>query len=309
MLSFHEPVMLSEAISLMNVKSGGVYVDTTLGGGGHTRGILQHLKAGHVYGFDQDAQAVNQAKQNLKEYLDKLTFYQTNFSQLRTNLALDRIKTVDGVLFDLGMSSFQIDAKSRGFSYDADAPLDMRMNADEPISARDVINTASKEELTRIITNYGEEKAAGKIALWIIAERENKPIETTGELSRLIEKKIRGNPVNVLKTKMRVFQAIRIVVNNELDVLQTALTDAVNILNPGGRIVVISYHSLEDKITKYVFNRFAKGCICPPKSLKCICGKIPKLKILTSKPVLPSQEEQQKNRRSRSAKLRAAEKL
>lgn len=306
---YHKPVLLKESMELLNIKRGGLYADATLGGGGHTDSILAEPKVEHVYGFDQDSEALAFSEERLRKYEDRVTLIKANFEEMRSKLALLKVKNLDGVIFDLGVSSRQIDSAERGFSFEENAELDMRMDRQTELKAKDVINQKSKEELAKIFRELGEEKAAYRIAQAIETARNKKPIETTKELSDIIEKQMRANPLLVTKTKARIFQALRIYVNRELEVLDNALEDAINLLNSGGRLVVISYHSLEDRIVKNRINYSAKGCLCPPVILKCVCGHHPKVKILTPKHIQPTEEEIQGNKRSRSAKLRAVEKI
>ena len=308
-MTYHTPVMLKESIELLNLKQDGVYVDATLGGGGHTEVMLKHSLIRQVYAFDQDEDAIRYAGEKLKKSARKLTLIKSNFADMRTCLALKKVKTVDGVLFDLGVSSHQIDDAERGFSFDREAPLDMRMDKTSETTARDLLNTLSVVELARIFRIYGEEQAAGKIASWIDKSRNIKPLESTRDLVEIIERNLRTNPILVTKTKARIFQALRIYVNRELEALETAMDDAINLLNPQGRLVVISYHSLEDRIVKHRIGSAAKGCICPTTILKCMCNRKPRLRILTSKALKPSEGEIKANSRARSAKLRAAEKV
>jgi 16S rRNA (cytosine1402-N4)-methyltransferase len=308
-MTFHKPVLLQESIVFLNLKKGGIFVDATLGGGGHTEAMLKSSDVKQVFAFDQDDEAFTYAGERLQAYADRLTVIKSNFEEIRTQLALCKIKGIDGALFDLGVSSHQIDTVERGFSFEQDANLDMRMNRQADKTAKDILNQASVEELTRIFRDYGEEQAAYKIAQWLITARSHKTIESTLELSNIIEKNMRSNPAMVTKTKARIFQALRIYLNRELEVLDSALEDVINLLKPKGRLVVISYHSLEDRIVKIKMNQAAQGCTCPKTILKCVCNQKPKVKILTSKTVRPSEQEQQDNHRSRSAKLRAVEKI
>jgi 16S rRNA (cytosine1402-N4)-methyltransferase len=308
-MNYHEPVLLNESIGLLNLKKGGVYVDATLGGGGHTEAMLKNSLIKQVYAFDQDEEAISYTSERLKKYSNKLTIIKANFSELRTTLALERIKGIDGALFDLGISSHQVDEAGRGFSFDKNAELDMRMDRSTETTAKTALNNLSVNELSRIFREYGEEQNSYKIAQWIDQGRKQKPLETTQDLAHIIENNMRGNPILVIKTKARIFQALRIYINRELEVLDTAIEDSINLLNPKGRLVVISYHSLEDRIVKTRMNQAAKGCICPKTILKCMCNQKPKVQIITSKVVKPSEGEQQSNSRSRSAKLRAVEKL
>lgn len=308
-MQYHNPVLLQESLMYLNVHADGVFVDATLGGGGHTEAILESNSSAFVYGIDQDNDAMEFASKRLSGYQDRVTLIKTNFENLRSQLALRRVKGIDGILFDLGVSSYQLDNGERGFSFDKDAIIDMRMDSQTEITAKDLLNTLSVTELTTIFREFGEEQAAYKIAQWIDAERQINPIQSTKDLSSIIESHMRSNPILVTKTKARIFQALRIYLNRELEVLQTALDDAINLLNPKGRMVVITYHSLEDRIVKTTFNRAAKGCICPKTILKCMCNQKQIVKVLTNKAVLPSETEMKENSRSRSAKLRAIEKL
>ncbi len=306
---YHKPVLLQESIELLNLRKGGIYVDATLGGGGHAEAILNNPLVKHVYAIDQDSDAISFASERLKPYLKKTTIIKANFEELRTQLALRKIKGIDGALFDLGVSSYQLDKGERGFSFDKDAQLDMRMDKQSDITVKEILNTLSVEDLTRIFRNYGEEQAAYKIAQWIDKERKIKQIETTHELCRIIDKNMRANPELITKTKARIFQSLRIHLNRELEVLQVTLNDALNLLNKHGRLVVITYHSLEDRIVKTTFAKAAKGCVCPKTILKCNCNQKEMVKLINNKAIKPSEEELKLNSRSRSAKLRAVEKL
>jgi len=309
MNTYHTPVMLAECVAWLQPRTGGVYVDATLGGGGHTLGMLKAAKGIMVYGFDQDADALAEAKERLSEYGNSCELIGTNFSRLRTELALRKVKSIDGALFDLGVSSHQLDEQSRGFSFDGDAPLDMRMDRGQAYTAADAVNTLTQAELTRIFKEYGEELNAGRIAAKIVKERVKQPLQTTADLARVVESVAGKGSKESLKSKARIFQALRIHVNRELDVLAPALQDAIDLLAPGGRIVVLSYHSLEDRIVKNIFKTAADGCVCPPKAMSCNCGKHKQLALLNKKPLVPSDEETDSNSRSRSVKLRAAEKI
>jgi 16S rRNA (cytosine1402-N4)-methyltransferase len=302
--NYHEPVLLSEAIEYLNLRKNGIYVDATLGGGGHSRAILQAEPTIRLISFDQDMDAIENA--NLLSEKHNVTLIHANFSSLWTELALQRIKKIDGILFDLGVSSHQIDYAQRGFSFMLDGDLDMRMNTNGKISAFDVINNYKEEELSRIFTLYGEERESRRIAAAIVRERSNYSIKKTIQLAEIIDLATRSH--QKMKAKARIFQALRIYVNSELDVLRMALQDAVKILNPLGRIVVISYHSLEDRIVKHTFREEEKDCCCDENALLCTCNKVSTLHVLTKKPVVPASEEMERNSRARSAKLRAAEK-
>jgi 16S rRNA (cytosine1402-N4)-methyltransferase len=308
-MTYHEPVLLKESIELLNLKKDGIYVDATLGGGGHTEAMLKNSMIKQVYAFDQDDDAIKFATSRLKKHINKLTIVKSNFAEIRTKLALERVKRIDGALFDLGVSSHQIDDAERGFSFDKNATLDMRMDRQTETTAKDLLNTLTVQELTHIFREFGEEQNAYKIAQWIEKSRANKELETTSDLTSIIEQNMHSNPILITKTKARIFQALRIFLNREMEVLDSAIEDAINLLNPKGRLVVISYHSLEDRIVKTRMNQAAKGCICPKAILKCMCNQKPRVKILTNKVIKPSEGEQQINSRSRSAKLRAVEKV
>ncbi len=304
--SYHEPVMLRESIEGLNLQDGGVYLDATLGGGGHSGAILRANASVRLFSFDTDQEALTYATERLKEFSDRHVIINDNFSNLRNRMALECVKKVDGVLFDLGVSSHQFDSSERGFSFQGEGRLDMRMNSNQELSAYEIVNEADLETLTGIIRDYGEEKEAYRIALGIIRAREAKPIQTTMELGDIVEMAVRG-PQKV-KSKARVFQALRIRVNNELEVLSKALKDAIAILQPKGRVVVISYHSLEDRIVKRLFQEEEKACVCPSNFPMCNCGKTSTIRVITKKPVEASSEEIERNSRARSAKLRIAEK-
>ena len=304
METYHIPVLLKESVEALNIKDGGVYVDATLGGGGHTTAILESGKEITLFAFDQDPDALIHNEELAKKYAGKLFIINDNFANLRTQLSLHRIKKIDGILFDLGVSSHQINVDSRGFSFSLDGDLDMRMDQTRELTAKELINHFPYEELRNIFRDYGEEKQASRIAKAIVEAREEKPFSTTLELSEFLDRCTVGQ--KKLKIKARIFQAIRIFINGEIEVLKCALEDAVKILNPEGRIAVISYHSLEDRIVKKLFKFEEKDCICPPKLPICVCNKKSRLKILTRKPIIPSEEEIEKNNRARSAKLRIA---
>jgi 16S rRNA (cytosine1402-N4)-methyltransferase len=308
-MSYHIPVLLKESMAYLNLKAGGVYVDATLGGGGHTEAMLSNKEIKQVYAFDQDEDAISYTSNRLKKYQERLTLIKANFADMRTELALRRVKSIDGILFDLGVSSHQLDTAERGFSFDKDGRLDMRMDRQTEQTARDILNNMPTAELARIFRQYGEEQAAYKIAGWIVAARKSRPLETTGDLTAILESNMRSNPILITKTKARIFQALRIYLNRELEVLASTLNDAINLLNPAGRMVVISYHSLEDRIVKTSINEAARGCICPKTVLKCVCNIKPRVKNLTPRTIQASAEEIKKNGRARSAKLRAVEKI
>ncbi len=306
----HVSVLLSEAIEALNIKPDGIYVDGTLGGGGHSLEILKRLSTGLLIGIDQDADAISAAEKRLSAYRDRLRLVKDNFSNIRDVLASLGIDRIDGALLDLGVSSYQLDTPERGFSYNTDAPLDMRMNTDAPLSAYEVVNAYSEAELRRILSEYGEEKGAGRIAAAIVRARESHPIQTTGELVDIIKSVTPKKRLAVgHHPAKQTFQAIRIEVNHELSILEPAILELAEHLKPGGRLAVITFHSLEDRQVKQAFAKLAAGCICPPSYPVCVCGRKPEVKILTKKPILPSEEEQKVNHRSHSAKLRAVEKL
>ena len=307
----HYPVMFFECIEGLDIKPNGIYVDCTAGGGGHSEGILKKLENGKLISIDQDDNAHLACKNRFLPYGDKSILVKSNFSELGRVLDELNIDHIDGVIMDLGVSSHQLDTPERGFSYNCDANLDMRMNPLSPLSAYDVVNTYSEGELRRIISEYGEEKFAHIIARNIVKEREIAPIKTTSELVAVIKKSI---PVGAARKEAqhpakRTFQAIRIEVNHELDVITPAIDSAISRLNAGGRIVIMTFHSLEDRIVKSSFNTYAQGCICPKDFPICVCGNKPKIKIINKKPITASKEELEQNSRSKCAKLRIAEKL
>ena len=306
----HVSVLLNECIDNLDIKPDGVYVDCTMGGAGHSKEIVKRLsKDGLFIGFDQDKNAIATAKERLAEYSDRVKFVHSNFANLKEELEKIGVYKIDGVLADLGVSSHQLDEADRGFSYMHDAPLDMRMDIRRDFSAYDVVNTYSAAELTKIIKDYGEENWAKRIAEFIVNERQEKSIETTGELVNVIKKAIpKKARIDGPHPAKRTFQAIRIEVNNELGVITEMINDACSMMNEGGRICIITFHSLEDRIVKNAFKYLALDCICPPEMPFCQCDKISEVKIITRKPILPSKEEVEENPRSRSAKLRVAEK-
>lgn len=301
----HYSVMLAEAVDGLNIKPDGIYVDGTAGGGGHSYEIASRLTTGRLYCVDQDSDAIAAATKRLEPFLDRVEFIKDNFENLKFFLS-DRL--IDGMLLDLGVSSYQLDTSERGFSYMQDAPLDMRMNREAEFDCEKLINTYSLDELTRVLRDWGEEKFARRIASNIVEARELAPIKTTGELVRLVEKSIPAAKREHHPEK-RTFQALRIEVNRELDVIEPAIRSAVDMLNPGGRISVITFHSLEDRIVKQTFADLCKGCTCPPDFPVCVCGNKPKGKLITRKPILPSKKELEENSRSKSAKLRVFEKI
>ncbi len=307
----HATVLLRESVDGLNIKEAGTYVDCTLGGGGHSALIASKLgEKGRLFSLDQDKTALDAAKIKLQAFGDRVSLIKTNFKYMKEALQEKGVFQVDGILFDLGVSSPQLDVGERGFSYQLDAPLDMRMDVEGDLSAKEIINHWPEEKLSNIIFQYGEEKFARRIAKKIVREREKKEIETTVELAELIKKAIpaparRKGP----HPAKRTFQAIRIAVNDELNVFKEALHDAIDLLSPEGRVCVITFHSLEDRICKTTFQDDAQGCICPPDFPICTCGRTPRIKILTKKPIVPSEEELEANPRARSSKLRIAEKI
>lgn len=308
MKQYHIPVMKSECVEFMNLRKGGVYVDATLGAGGHTLAMLDACKDIHIFAFDRDKHAIIEARKNLRGY-PQVTYIQAPFSSMRTQLALCKVSAVDGVLFDLGVSSYQLDEAVRGFSFDKDAKLDMRMDESQSLNAAKIINEYNEHDLVRIFKDYGEEKQSKRMAKAILHARCKKPITQTLELAKVVESVAGVGSRDSLKAKMRIFQALRIAVNQELIEIETALPDAVNLLKLSGRVLVISYHSLEDRICKNVFREMAKGCVCPVEQIICTCTAEAKLKILTPSPICASTDEINQNPRSKSGKLRVAEKI
>jgi len=304
-------VLLEETLKYLDLKQGGVYIDGTLGGAGHSSEIIKRIIPGGILlGIDQDSNAISAARERLEAYKDNVIIVRDNFRNIKAIAQENGFKEVDGVLLDIGVSSHQLDEEERGFSYMHDGPLDMRMDTNRDYTASDIVNNASEQELIRIISDYGEEKWAVRIVKFIIEERKNGRIETTFKLVDIIKRAIPaaarregGHPAK------RTFQALRIAVNDELEVLEQAVKDAVDILKPGGRLVVITFHSLEDRIVKTVFNNIERPCTCPPQLPICMCGKVPLLKVVTRKPVIAGEEELESNTRSKSAKLRAAERV
>lgn len=306
----HISVLLNESVDALNIKKDGIYADGTLGGGGHSEKILERLSnGGLLIGIDQDAEAICAAKKRLEKFTNVI-YENTNFKNIKDILIRNSIENIDGAVLDLGVSSYQLDNADRGFSYIADSRLDMRMDLSSELDAYKVVNTYSEENLAKIFFEYGEEKFSRRIAAEIVKTRGEKPIETTLELSELVKKCI---PQRTVKKgshpAKRVFQAIRIEVNGELAILEGALNDFFDVLKPGGRLAVISFHSLEDRIVKNTFASLAKGCVCPKDFPVCVCGKKPRGKIITRKAVVPSDDEIDRNKRSKSSKLRVIEKL
>ncbi|MBQ2369797.1 MAG: 16S rRNA (cytosine(1402)-N(4))-methyltransferase RsmH [Peptococcaceae bacterium] len=307
----HIPVLFHEIMDIMAPQPGEVFVDCTLGGGGHSRGFLERMgDDGRLIGIDQDTNALQAAGANLAEFGDRVTYVHSNYNNLDEILNTYAPDGVDGILFDIGVSSHQLDEKDRGFSYMQDAPLDMRMNQSQSFSAWDVVNTYSEEELHRIIKEYGEERWAKRVAQFIVEFRKEKPVETTGELVDIIKRAIpKGAREEGSHPAKRTFQAIRIEVNDELGVLTRTISVAAKHLKKGGRLGIISFHSLEDRIVKEQFRYLASDCICPPELPFCQCDKVSEVKILTRKPVTATKEELEANSRSKSAKFRAVVKI
>ncbi|MBQ9232887.1 MAG: 16S rRNA (cytosine(1402)-N(4))-methyltransferase RsmH, partial [Lachnospiraceae bacterium] len=302
-------VLLEETIESLDIKPDGTYVDGTLGGGGHSLEILKKLgENGRLIGIDQDSDAIKFASERLKEYEDKIDIVHSNYSNIKTILSNLGIDKVDGILLDLGVSSYQLDNPDRGFTYREDTPLDMRMDRESSMTARDIINDYPEMELFKVIRDYGEDKFAKNIAKHIVKARSIKPIETTGELNEIIKAaipaKVRQNGGHPSK---KTFQAIRIELNHELDVLENTLDDMIDLLNTGGRLSVITFHSLEDRIVKDIFRRNMNPCTCPPEFPVCVCGKKSKGKVITKKPIVPSEKELSDNKRAKSSKLRVFE--
>lgn len=305
----HKSVLLEECIENLQIKPDGIYVDGTLGGGGHSYEICRRLSDnGRLIGIDQDSAAIEAAGRRLEEFAGKVTIVRSNYCEMRAELAKLGITSVDGVILDLGVSSYQLDDADRGFTYREDTPLDMRMDQRQPFTARDVVNEYSEMELYRIIRDYGEDKFAKNIAKHIVSARKEKAIETTGELIHIIKaaipakvRAVGGHPAK------RTFQAIRIEVNHELDVLRDSLDDMIDMLNDGGRICIITFHSLEDRIVKTIYRKNENPCTCPREFPVCVCGKKSKGTVITRKPIVPGEEELEENPRSKSAKLRVFE--
>jgi 16S rRNA (cytosine1402-N4)-methyltransferase len=309
-MTYHTPVLLKEVVSQLQPHDGGLYVDCTVGGGGHAHEILCACGPnGRVIGLDWDEEAIAASRERLREFGGRVQLVRANYVELERVLMSLGVTTVDGVVFDLGVSSRQFDESGRGFSFQREGPLDMRMNRQLGATARDVLRSASLEELAKIFRVYGEEKRARAVARQIVAEREQKPLDTTTQLARLVERVLGPRHGGGVHPATRVFQALRIAVNNELDNLKQGLNLAARFLGTGGRLAVISFHSLEDRIVKQFFVEQSSGCICPPDLPVCACGRKQLLRIVTRKPVTPREEEIDANPRSRSAKLRVAEKI
>ncbi len=304
----HYSVMCRETIEQMRVIPDGIYVDGTLGGGGHAYEICRRLRGGHFYGIDQDDAAIEAAGERLAPFGDMVTVIRDNYCNMVSVLAGEGVDKVDGILLDLGVSSYQLDTKDRGFSYRFDAPLDMRMDRRQSLSARDIVNGYSEGELYRVIRDYGEEKFAAAIAKRIVKARQSKSVETTFELNEIIKAAIPARMCQNGHPSKQTFQAIRIECNRELEVLRDSLDQMTDMLRPGGRLCVITFHSLEDRIVKTSFRNSENPCTCPPEFPVCVCGKKSKGRVITRKPILPTEEELAQNSRSKSAKLRVFEK-
>lgn len=308
----HISVLWSETIEALNVKTDGIYADGTLGAGGHSSGIAEKLSdKGHLFGFDQDPEAIEAAGKRLEIYGDKVTLIRDNFENMRKRLQEAGVESVDGIVLDLGVSSHQIDDPARGFSYIMeDAPLDMRMDPDAPLTAADIVNSYSGDELIRIFKDYGEERFAKNIASRIIESRKDRKITTAGELNEIIKRSIPAKALNSGgHPSKRVFQALRIECNEELRVLSDSIDGMIDILNDKGRLAIITFHSLEDRIVKQAFKNAENPCTCPPDFPVCVCGRKPKGRVITRKPTLPTEAEIETNKRAKSAKLRVFERI
>lgn len=306
----HISVLYKETLDGLNIKDGGLYVDGTLGGGGHSCGILSGAKNVRLIGIDRDSEAIEAAGKRLSAFKDRITLVNRNFSDIKQIASELGIAGIDGAVLDLGVSSYQLDNAERGFSYMHNSHLDMRMNRNDKKSAYDVINSYSQNELEHIFYAYGEEKWSARVAKFIVEKRSQKPIETTFELVDIIKAAIpKGARAEGSHPAKRIFQAVRIEVNNELGILKNAVDDFAELLAPGGRLAVITFHSLEDRIIKKAFTDLATGCVCPKSFPVCVCNRQPVVKLITKKPILPSEAEETENSRSKSAKLRVVEKL
>ncbi len=303
----HYSVMLQETIEALNVKADGIYVDGTLGGAGHSSEICKRLSSGHLYGIDQDEVAICAARKRLEPFGEKVTILRDNYCNAGAALRRLGVEQVDGIVLDLGVSSYQLDTEERGFSYRFDAPLDMRMDTRQGLTARDIVNGYSEMELFRIIRDYGEDRFAKNIAKHIVQSRQKKPIETTFELNEIIRAAIPAKMRQNGHPSKQTFQAIRIECNRELEVLRDSLDSMIEMLKPGGRICIITFHSLEDRIVKTAFKTNENPCICPPEFPACVCGRTSRGRVITRKPILPGEKELEENSRSKSAKLRVFE--
>lgn len=305
----HYSVLLEETIKNLNIRPNGIYVDGTLGGGGHAFEVCKRLENGHFYGIDQDDAAIAAAGERLSVYGDKVTVIRNNYCNARAALLELGVDKVDGIVLDLGVSSYQLDTKERGFSYRYDADLDMRMDRRQSLTAKDIVNGYTEMELFRIIRDYGEDNFAKNIAKHIVKARQEKEIQTTGELNEIIKAAIPAKMRQNGHPSKKTFQAIRIECNRELEVLRNALDDLIELLNPGGRLCIITFHSLEDRIVKTAFKNKENPCTCPSEFPVCVCGKLAQGRVITKKPILPGEQELEINSRSKSAKLRVFEKV
>jgi len=304
----HYSVLLSETVEQLQIKPEGLYVDGTLGGGGHAFEICKRLTTGSFYGIDQDGDAICAAGERLAAFGDKVTLLRDNYCNMKAALSAEGVEKVDGILLDLGVSSYQLDTEERGFSYRFDAPLDMRMDRRQTLTAREIVNNYSEDELFRVIRDYGEERFAKNIAKYIVRARAEGPVETTFELNEIIKAAIPARMRKGGHPSKQTFQALRIECNKELEVLKTSLEHLVELLKPGGRLCVITFHSLEDRIVKTAFREWESPCICPPEFPVCVCGRVSKGTVITRKPILPGERELSENSRSKSAKLRVFQK-
>ncbi len=308
MMFGHRPVLLDETVDSLNIRPGGIYVDGTLGGGGHASLVLERLgESGRLIGIDQDADAIEAATKRLAPFSDRVTVIRDNYRNIGEILESLSVPAVDGIYLDLGVSSFQLDSAERGFSYREDAPLDMRMDRRGGRTAADIVNECGESELYRIIRDYGEERFAGNVAKRIVAARKNGRIETTGQLAEIIKEAIPARMRADGHPAKRTFQALRIEVNRELEVLEESIDTMIDLLKPGGRLAVITFHSLEDRIVKTKFRTAENPCICPPDFPVCVCGRKSRGRVITRKPIVPGKEELEENRRAHSAKLRVFE--
>ena len=304
----HYSVLLAETIEELHVKPEGIYVDGTLGGGGHALEVCRRLTAGHLYGIDQDCSAVRAAGERLAAFRERVTVIRDNYRNMRAALGQEGVESADGILLDLGVSSYQFDSQERGFSYRFDAPLDMRMDQRQELTAGEIVNNYSESELYRIIRDYGEDRFAKNIAKHIVRTRALGPIRTTFELNEIIRAAVPAKMRRDGHPSRQTFQALRIECNGELEALESSLEDFIDILKPGGRLCIITFHSLEDRIVKNIFRKNESPCTCPPEFPVCVCGKVSKGTVVTRKPIVPTEKELEENSRSRSAKLRVFEK-
>ncbi len=304
----HYSVLLAETIEELHVKPEGIYVDGTLGGGGHALEVCRRLTTGHLYGIDQDCSAVRAAEERLAAFRERVTVIRDNYRNMRAALGQEGVESADGILLDLGVSSYQFDSQERGFSYRFDAPLDMRMDQRQELTAGEIVNNYSESELYRIIRDYGEDRFAKNIAKHIVRTRALGPIRTTFELNEIIRAAVPAKMRRDGHPSRQTFQALRIECNGELEALESSLEDFIDILKPGGRLCIITFHSLEDRIVKNIFRKNESPCTCPPEFPVCVCGKVSKGTVVTRKPIVPTEKELEENSRSRSAKLRVFEK-